>query len=208
MTGERRIDHITHLLEEARAGDQHVFGRLFAEFSSERCLLMIAASLPESLRSKLDPEDILQVVFERAWRNIAALQEANSAGFHRWIAGIARHVVADAIRRFHFEKRHVRREKAFHTASDSGAFACAHTPSQSAARREQAVKIAAILDELKESYRNVIIHRILEGRSTGETAALLKMSSQNVRVTLSRALQKLGSLLEQHGITSSAFRSL
>jgi RNA polymerase sigma factor (sigma-70 family) len=56
--------------------------------------------------------------------------------------------------------------------------------------------VAQALSKLDERSRNVIVLRYIKGLSPDETAKLLNLSSGNVRVIQSRALDKMKKLLE------------
>lgn len=57
---------------------------------------------------------------------------------------------------------------------------------------EEATRVAeAMLDGLSDGYREVLKHRIIEGRSVAETAAALGISQPNVRKRQERALNVL-----------------
>ncbi|WP_022836850.1 RNA polymerase sigma factor [Salisaeta longa] len=71
-------------------------------------------------------------------------------------------------------------------------------PEQSTERNERKQLVRDALDELSDTYREVIILRDLEERSTKETAELLDISRGAVRVRLHRARQALRSLLTQY----------
>ena len=199
---------LTQWLSEARRGDTDAFEHLFAPDSRQRWLIAISASLPGSLRSKVDPEDVLQETLEQAWRDLGTLKEVSTAGFHRWVAGIARHRVTDVMRRYQQPRRDVIREELWPSSSRGAALGNDQTPSKTAARREQWAKITEVLDGLSDTYRAVIIHRILEGCSTEELAEIMGKDRHAVRVTLYRALVKLRTLLDEHGIKSTIFRPL
>jgi len=200
------VEHLTACLAEARAGDQRAFDRLFEGLSSDRCLLSIVSSIPPRLRAKIDAEDILQRVRLCVWRDIGQLRDVNTAGFHRWACGIGRNLVVDEVRRSRAKRRDIGREEGFGRSAASAILADEHTPSKSVARHERVAQLAELLDELKDSYRAVIVSRILDGCSTEETARALSMSPENVSVTLHRALAKFRELLKEHGIDSMVFR--
>ena len=205
---ENASEPLTRWLEDARNGDRAAFDRLCEQVSSERCLLAILARLPAELRTKVDGEDVLQIVLARAWHDIGQLGEVNTEGFHRWLAGIARHVVADMIRRFNTAMRSVRREERFEQWPEANVFGDRHSPSRSFAQREQAQRVGALLGKLKERQRAVVVSRVLEGYTTEETAKRLDLTPENVRVTLFRALAKLREQLDQEGIDSTLFRPM
>jgi RNA polymerase sigma-70 factor (ECF subfamily) len=64
--------------------------------------------------------------------------------------------------------------------------------------REMQAIVRAQIDQLPESYRQVVLLRDIEGLDTNETAALLGESVGNIKTRLHRARQALRSLLEQH----------
>ena len=200
---------LTKWIEQVRGGDRDAFAHLCNTSSVQRVVLAIAASLPDYLRARVDPEDILQEVLNEAWRGIGDLRNASTRGFHRWLAGIARHRVADVIRRHNQPKRAVGRDRSLGLANDARAgLPDSHTPSRSVARREQLARIIEILNLLPERYRDVVRYRILEGYTPKETAGLLKTTPENVAILLHRALVKLGKLVNEHGIESTLFRPL
>ncbi len=197
---------LTRWLNEARRGNGEAFRHLCSADSWQRWLIAITALLPRQLRPKVDPEDVLMETLEQAWRNIYDLKDVTTQGFHRWIPGIYRHRVASVIRHYKQPKRDVSREEALPGSSWGAACRDDHTPSKSAARREQSAKIAAVLDELCESHRAVVIYRYLERYTGKEVAEMMGKSPDSVRVTLCRALKKVKELCGQHGIESTIFR--
>jgi RNA polymerase sigma-70 factor (ECF subfamily) len=65
------------------------------------------------------------------------------------------------------------------------------SPSQQAARREQAVLLADALNTLALNYREVIVLRHLEGLSFPEVAARMGRSEDSVKKLWARALARL-----------------
>ncbi len=207
-TQGERDEQLTCWLDEARRGNKEAFEHLCGSDSWHRWLIGIAGSLPAHMRSKVDPQDVLVETLEQAWRDIGKLKDVSTRGLHRWIAGISRHRLADVIRYHEQPRRDVRRERPSLSLSRAVAMRDDHTPSKSAFRHEQLAKIAAVLDELPESYRAAVVHRVLEGYTTAETAEMMGKTPANVRVTLHRALRTLRELLAEHGIDSTIFRPL
>jgi RNA polymerase sigma-70 factor (ECF subfamily) len=74
---------------------------------------------------------------------------------------------------------------------DRGLIASHSTPSQHAARREQAVLLADAMAELPADYHEVIFLRHLEGLSFREVAARMQRSEDSVQKLWVRALAKL-----------------
>ena len=65
------------------------------------------------------------------------------------------------------------------------------SPSEQAARHEQAVQLAEVLSRLPDAYREVIVLRHLEGLSHEEVAQRLNRSVGAVRMLWLRALSRL-----------------
>src|SRR5437879_9126906 len=89
-------------------------------------------------------------------------------------------------------------EHAFDRSSgllDRGLVAPQSSPSQQAARREQAVLLANALGELPDDYREVIVLRHLEGLTFPEVARRMERSLDSVEKLWMRALVRLRQLL-------------
>lgn len=203
MSHGGNTESLTRLLVDAREGDTQAFRHLCSKHSTHRWLLAITCSLPKRLRAKVDPEDVLIDVLQNAWEGLNRLDDVSTQGFHRWVSGILRHRVTDVIRHHDRSKRDVRREQAFPDTSCGAWLRLEGSPGSSAIRREELERVAELVSSLKESYRNVIIYRVLEGRRTSEVAKLLSMTSNNVSVTLRRALSSLAERMKECGLDST-----
>ena len=64
-------------------------------------------------------------------------------------------------------------------------------------RAETAAMVNRLIDQLPESYRNVILMRDIEEMSNSEIAEMLGVSTNVVKVRLHRARQALRTLLER-----------
>ncbi len=78
---------------------------------------------------------------------------------------------------------------------DQGLVAPSSSPSQQAARREQAVLLADALERLPEDYREVIILRQMEGLSFPDVARRLGKTVSSVEKLWMRALARLRRVL-------------
>jgi RNA polymerase sigma-70 factor (ECF subfamily) len=65
-------------------------------------------------------------------------------------------------------------------------------------QRELRERMRASIDRLPETYRNVLLLRDIEELSTEETAQLLDVKADTVKVRLHRARQALRTLLDPH----------
>ena len=206
MKRQNEQERFTRWLRDAHEGDKDTFDCLCDAESRHRWLLAICNDLPPDLRSKVDPEDVLQEAVKQAWQDLGDFQDESRQRFRCWLSGIVRNRLRDAIRFHHQPKRDARSERQAPHPSHAAAMRDDHTPSKSVAHRERLARITAVLDELPESYRTVIVHRYFESLGTNETAQEMGISPSNVSTKLVRALAKMRELCEQHGIRSSILR--
>lgn len=79
--------------------DADGFGALLEEFR-EWLSLLARLELDRRLRSKLDPEDLVQQIFLGAFRDRAAFRGRARAEFAAWLRGILAHVISNEVRRY------------------------------------------------------------------------------------------------------------
>jgi len=72
-----------------------------------------------------------------------------------------------------------------------------HGPEQAALKSSVVAELRALLDELPEQHREILVLRIALGMTAVETAATVGSTSGAVRVTQHRALAKLRELVER-----------
>lgn len=186
------------LLRAARAGDGDALGRLL-ESHRPYLTLLARGQVGRRLRAKADPADLVQEAFASAHLAFPQFRGTTGAEFAAWVRQILAAHVAGLVRHYHGTKRRdVRLEREVAADLDrsshalGGALAAPHsTPSQQAARREQAVLLAGAIDRLPEHYREVIVLRHVEGLSVAEAAARLGRTEDAVQKVWMRALVKL-----------------
>ena len=186
------------LLREARAGDAATLGRLLEQY--RRYLALIAdVQIGQRLRGKVDASDLVQETFLEAHQNFGRFRGTSEPELVRWLRQILAANLADLLRRYlGAQGRDVRLEReiedAFDRSSvllDRGLVAPTSSPSQQAARREQAVVLADALAELPDDYREVIVLRHLEGLTFPEIAARMRRSLDSVEKLWMRGLARL-----------------
>ncbi|MGB5811404.1 MAG: RNA polymerase sigma factor [Polyangiales bacterium] len=132
-------------------------------------------------------EDALQQTYLSAYRNLG--QFRGKARFGSWLRRIA---VREALR----DRRAAARRGEIHEeAQRSGVIPFPSSPEKRLSAREWARLLGATIDELPERYRIVLVMRKVEHMSTEETAEMLSMSSENVRIRLHRARKMLADRL-------------
>jgi RNA polymerase sigma-70 factor (ECF subfamily) len=190
------------LLHEARTGDAETLGRLLEQY--RRYLVLLArVQIGRRLQGKVDASDVVQETFLDAHRGFSRFQGATEAQLVQWLRRILAAKLADLLRRyFRTEGRDVRLEREIEgdldrssVLLDRALVAAQASPSQQAARREQALLLSDALGRLPDDYREVLVLRHLEGLTFPEVAARMKRTLDSVEKLWLRGLARLRQLL-------------
>ena len=190
------------LLAEARAGDAATLGRLL-ELYRRYLGLLARMQIGQRLQGKVDASDLVQETFLEAHRNFPRFRGTSEGELVRWLRQILAARLADLLRRYlGAQGRDVRLEReiedAFDRSSvllDRGLVAVQSSPSQQAARREQAVLLADALAELPDDYRDVLVLRHLEGLTFPQVASRMGRSLDSVEKLWMRGLARLRQIM-------------
>jgi RNA polymerase sigma-70 factor (ECF subfamily) len=166
------------LVARARTGDDDAFRRLV-----ERHQGAVARTIFGMLGSRDDADDVGQETFVRFYQSLDAFRGESSV--RTYLVRIAMSCALNALRSTR------RRELRF--VSDDAALERAVDPSPAAQAADdgQAKRIREALDALKPDHRAVVVLRLLDERSTKETAEILQVPEGTVLSRLSRAVQQL-----------------
>ncbi|MGI9177899.1 MAG: sigma-70 family RNA polymerase sigma factor [Pirellulales bacterium] len=186
---------VQRTLASARGGDNEAFGRLF-ELFRRHLLLLAQRELPQGLRGKLGPSDVVQETAVDARRDFPDFRGGTAEECYAWLRAILRNNVVDAVRRFETsQKRQADREISL--ASESGLrlgrllSIRRGEPDGSAIRREDAAALAGVIAHLPPDYRDVLHLRYWEGLAFVEIAVRLGRSPDAVRKLWYRAIGRL-----------------
>jgi RNA polymerase sigma-70 factor, ECF subfamily len=188
------------LLEQAQAGDETAFDRLFAR---HRPFLrqIVEWRMDRELRQRVDASDVVQEAQLEAARRLPRFLAAPPMCFKLWL----RQITYDRflmVRRRHIEagRRALAREAAL---PDETSLQLAHqimahgpSPSQIVAQGELVTRVRQALERLDSTDREVLVMRLLEGLSTKEIAQALDLESSAVSKRYGRALLRLRSVLK------------
>ena len=168
-------------LDAFRRGDSALYRRL-VECHSPRLLAIALAYTGDSDEA----HDAVQEVWVRAYRSRDQLQSAGS--FLGWLMTISRNVC------------HSRGRRAEVRARDATGVpgAAPGTPPETDAGAERAELRSVVADaiaQLPPRQRDTVVLRILEARTTRETATLLGCAEGTVKASLHQALQNLNPIL-------------
>jgi RNA polymerase sigma-70 factor (ECF subfamily) len=185
------------LLQAARAGDLSRLGQLFVGYRNY--LKMLARlQIHGELRAKADASDVAQDTLMEAHRAFGDFRGTTEAELLQWLRGILATKLASLARRFYgTRQRDLRLERRLdeqldRTSQIAGSFATSQSsPSQRAARREQAVILADALAQLPSHYHEVIVLRHFEQLDFPEIAQRMERSPDSVKHLWARALASL-----------------
>lgn len=129
-----------------------------------------------------DVEDLVQEVFTKALRALSGYE--GRARPKTWLLAIARHAAIDYMRRQKLMDWVPENVLGFLTSNE-------RTPEKEVVLKEQLQEVYQAMNQLKRTYREVLILRMIEGISTQETAEVLGWSEAKVSTTLHRAIKEL-----------------
>jgi RNA polymerase sigma-70 factor (ECF subfamily) len=170
------LDDLAALMRSARQGDDDAFRRLLGEVALW-LRGVVRRGLASAGRSAADCEDIVQETLLAMHLKRDTWDEARPIA--PWLRAIARHKLADHLRRRGFTD---------HVDIDDHADAPELAVEVDAAT---SLDSAHMLASLPERQRRIVQEISLEGRRAADVARRLGMSEGAVRVTLHRALKAL-----------------
>lgn len=132
-------------------------------------------------------EDALQQAYVSAYRHLNQFE--GRAQFGSWLRRIA---VREALR---IRREAARRRDIHERAEKVRVITFPDSPEKKLSAREWARLLGLAIDELPHTYRVVLIMRKVEHMTTEETAELLSLSPENVRIRLHRARKLLADRL-------------
>lgn len=141
-------------------------------------------------------EDLTQETFLKAYRHQQQFEQKSSV--KTWLFSIAHNVTKD-----YFRKKHPLQYYLGLTMEEKD---CKLIPEQIIAMKFQNEQLYRAIQQLKPSYRQVIILRKLKEFSTKETALVLNWSESKVKMNLKRALVELKNELIRGGTNDEILR--
>jgi len=189
------------LLQQAAAGDGDALHRLIIYYHGPM-YGTIEGRMDEALRRHLDPEDILQQAYVRAFQGIEGRTFDGPGSFYKWLERIALDRMRNAGRDLRRKKRDIGRNLTGSRGTttsypDLVARLSGHgaTPSRRLAKLEASAVVISSLARLTEDQRAVVQMRFLEDRPVAEIAAELSKSEAAIYMLCSRGLEALQELL-------------
>ncbi len=183
------------LVGRLRAGDDDAYATLVKQQAGR--MLAVARRM---LGSEEDAQDVVQEAFLSAFKAIDRFE-----GTSRLSTWLHRIVVNAALMKIRSSKRRPETpiEELLPTFLEDGHLAVMPAEWKKTAQdvlesKETRAMVRGLIDELPELYRNVLLLRDIEGLDTKETADLLEVSPNAVKIRLHRARLALRTLLDPH----------
>lgn len=192
-------EDIPTLLADARAGCPKSLGKVFEAMRGQ--LLMLAdRELPEAVRAKIGPSDLVQETAIDMQQNFTQFRGKTAEECFAWLRTILRNNVVDAVR--HYERSRKRNGTLEIRLGDRSSSnereplpACTRLPDGSAIRREDVAAVSRALATLPPHHRALIEMRYWQGLSFIEIGARLDRSADAVRKAWYRAVENLEAAL-------------
>lgn len=161
------------------AGEKNLFEIVMRRYNQR--LYRVARAI---LRNDGEAEDVMQDAYVRAYEHLG--QFAGRAKFSTWLTRIAVH---EALMRLRRENRYQELEPTSEREEDpmEGFPSMALSPEQQASNSQVRRLLEEAVEKLPEAYRTVFMLRDVEEMSTIETATVLDLTVENVKVRLHRA---------------------
>jgi RNA polymerase sigma-70 factor, ECF subfamily len=190
------------LFRTAKGGDGDALGRLLECYRSYLALLA-RLQISRRLQSKIEAADVVQDVMLEAHRNFASFRGASEGEFVAWLRRMVADRLANLVRHYQgTRRRDIRLEREMAAAVEDSSrllinalAASQSSPSERAARREQAVLLAEALDELPGDQREVLVLHHLEGYTFPEIARLMERTVDSIKGLWTRGLAGLRRIL-------------
>lgn len=188
---------IQPLLQSARQGDRQSIGELLDHYRSYLTLLG-SLHFQRRLQARVGPSDIVQEALLRAHRHFGQFRGQTEPELMAWL----REILVNSLARYvelhvRAAKRDVRREVSLDgvpggvTSAEQMRSADNRAPSADILASEGADRLAQLLAQLPEHYREVLVLRNIQGLSFEEIAARLDRSPGATRMLWLRAIEKL-----------------
>ena len=171
------------LFYRARAGDRQAAGILYERYYRE-----VYQYIYYRVNDMASAEDLTAEVFVRMIRHLSEFANQRST-FISWLYSIAR----DQIKEYQKMNKDFKLDLTSKILNEEPAQEGNGRPRERSAQEcfQRAIR------QLKESHKEVIIHRFVEGRSVKDIAELTRKSERAVRTLQLRALQSLEIALEE-----------
>lgn len=140
--------------------------------------------------SDLEPDDITQEAFLKAYKNIGNFK--GQSGLYTWVYSIARNLCID-----HFRKQN---HEANRSSIPVEEFEIESDEFRSADRREEVLLLRKAIARLPELLRTVVVMKTIDGLTYPEISEILDINEQTIKNRMFRARKELAGILKNMGV--------
>lgn len=177
-------DTDSQFLELIKSGDKNAFNELVQKYEGR--LYNFGLKVCKNVG---DAEDLVQETFINVFKSLSSFR--NETKFKNWLYKVAANACWRIKRKSKFAPEKELSLEDFipadHAKIEKKVPEWASAPVEHLLNDELSHKIKEGIDALPDRYKLVLVLRDMEGFSTDETAAILSITSQNVKVRLHRA---------------------
>ena len=190
------------LLQAAVSGDEQALVSLLERYGPI-VRNTLHGRIDKQWQSVLSDDDVLQESYAEAFLSITRFEPKGTGSFVRWLATIAKNNLLDAVKGLQSAKRGAGKIQAVSQSADNSHWqlleslgASTTSPSQRAARNQAKELLNNAVEQLPETYKQVVMLYDLEEHSAEQVGELLNCSAGAVYMRRSRAHAMLKELLE------------
>jgi len=191
----------SELVEALQSGETNCLAE-YLNVCRNPLLSFILKNMSQSLRSKIEAEDIFQEVCSYAVQNVEEVDFGQQQPFG-WFCEIAKRRIVDTQRKFAAQKRSAHHEVGiFGRSGDQTGLvnmlvASITSPSAAFSRQQKEFKLLSAMEQLKPDQQEVLRLRYGLGMPSKQIAENIGKSDGATRVLITRSLKKLESILAE-----------
>jgi RNA polymerase sigma-70 factor (ECF subfamily) len=168
------------LVRRAQDGDRSAFEELVERYRA-RLERQIRARMGTKVRSRLEPEDILQETLTCMMESIAKFRWRGEESFYSWLGSIAEHLIWNESQKRHGDELRLAKDL---PASDV-------SPSKGLRRDERFERLEKALGSLTDDQRKAVLLARVEGLKVKEIAVRMNRTPDAVGKLLAHAVLQL-----------------
>lgn len=182
---------VAELVARAQGGELLAWHELFHGFRDELARECVGR-IPRDLRSRFDPEDVIQSAFLSAFEHIREFEYRGEGSFRAWMRRILDNSLRDGIKHHCRTKRSPSLEKSVESEnSDPLADRRCDRPEELAGEAEDQRRLRLAVLNLPADLREIVELRVDQGWTFGEIADQLCCSPTTIRRRVQTALEHI-----------------
>ena len=186
------------LVRDAKNGDPKAYNLLLERYL-DRVISLVNLKLTAKLREKLESDDVVQEVMERAIKVFEKYDIKNEKAFLYWLRVLVQNTIYDLHDYHSADKRDLHLEAKHNASTDSVAKSLignlpagsVWNPASQLRKKEESLELKNAMDSLSDEDKEVIIMHQYEELSFPEISELTGVAADTLRMRFGRAMDKL-----------------